>query len=134
MAGKELHGIFPYLVTPLDEQGRLKEQVLADVVDHLIRQGVHGVTPLGSTGEAPYLDWATRKKTVEVVVNAAAGRVPVVAGICNMSTPGAVREAVEMDNFNREAIHIEIDTSITGRRLIRVFERLRLERGLPDIL
>jgi putative transposase len=39
-----------------------------------------------------------------------------------------------IDDFNREAIHIEIDTSITGRRLIRVFERLRLERGLPDIL
>jgi putative transposase len=39
-----------------------------------------------------------------------------------------------IDDFNREAIHIEIDTSITGRRLIRVLERLRLERGLPDIL
>lgn len=39
-----------------------------------------------------------------------------------------------MDDFNREAVHIEIDTSITGRRLIRVFERLRLERGLPDVL
>lgn len=39
-----------------------------------------------------------------------------------------------MDDFNREVIHIEIDTSITSRRLIRVFERLRLERGLPDIL
>lgn len=39
-----------------------------------------------------------------------------------------------IDDFNREAIHIEIDTSITGRRLIRVFERLRKERGLPSIL
>ena len=39
-----------------------------------------------------------------------------------------------IDDFNREVIHIEVDTSITGRRLIRVFERLRLERGLPDVL
>lgn len=39
-----------------------------------------------------------------------------------------------IDDFNREVIHIEIDTSLTGRRLIRVFERLRLERGLPDAL
>ena len=39
-----------------------------------------------------------------------------------------------IDDFNREIIHIEIDTSITGKRLIRIFERLRLERGLPDIL
>ena len=39
-----------------------------------------------------------------------------------------------IDDFNRELLHVEIDTSITGKRLIRVFERLRLERGLPDTL
>jgi putative transposase len=39
-----------------------------------------------------------------------------------------------IDDFNREVVHIEIDTSITGRRLIRVFERLRVERGLPDVV
>jgi putative transposase len=39
-----------------------------------------------------------------------------------------------IDDFNRECLAIEIDTSITGKRLIRVFERLRLERGLPDVL
>ncbi|MDX9822986.1 MAG: dihydrodipicolinate synthase family protein [Syntrophales bacterium] len=104
MAAKEFRGIFPYLVTPLDEEGRLKEQVLADVVDHLIRQGVHGVTPLGSTGEAPYLDWATRKRTVEVVMSAAGGRVPVVAGICSTSTQGAVREATEIEKLGVDGI------------------------------
>ncbi len=36
-----------------------------------------------------------------------------------------------IDDFNRELLHVEIDTSITGKRLIRVFERIRLERGLP---
>jgi putative transposase len=39
-----------------------------------------------------------------------------------------------IDDFNREALHVEIDTSITGQRLIRVFERLRLDRGLPETL
>ena len=39
-----------------------------------------------------------------------------------------------IDDFNRELLHVEIDTSITGKRLIRVFERLRLDRGLPDVL
>ena len=39
-----------------------------------------------------------------------------------------------IDDFNREVVHIEIDTSINGRRLIRVFERLRLARRLPDVL
>ena len=53
-------GIFPYLVTPLDKKGRLKEKVLAGLVDHLVRKGVHGLTPLGSTGEGAYLDWPTK--------------------------------------------------------------------------
>ena len=39
-----------------------------------------------------------------------------------------------IDDFNREVIHIEIDTPITGRCLMQVFERLRLKRGLPDVL
>lgn len=39
-----------------------------------------------------------------------------------------------IDNFNRECLAIEIDTSITGKWLIRVFERIRLERGLSDVL
>lgn len=38
------------------------------------------------------------------------------------------------DDFNREAVHIEIDTSITSARLVRVFERLQHERGLPQVL
>lgn len=39
-----------------------------------------------------------------------------------------------IDDFNRELLHVEIDTSLTAKRLIRVFERLRLDRGLPDVL
>lgn len=39
-----------------------------------------------------------------------------------------------VDDFNREALHVEVDTSITSERLIRIFERLRRVRGLPQIL
>jgi 4-hydroxy-tetrahydrodipicolinate synthase len=88
----------------LDEKGRLKEQVLADLVGHLIRKGVHGLTPLGSTGEAPYLDWETKQRTIEVVVKSAAGRVPVVAGVCNTSTQGAVHEAAETEKLGVDGI------------------------------
>ena len=51
-----------------------------------------------------------------------------------LSTGKRFRTFNVMDDFNREVIHIEIDTSITGRRLIRVFERINQERGLPDVL
>lgn len=97
-------GIFPYLVTPMDDKGRLKESVLADLVDHLIHKGVHGLTPLGSTGEGAYFDWPTKKRAVEVVVKAANGRVPVVAGVNNLTTHGAVFEAAETEGIGADGI------------------------------
>jgi 4-hydroxy-tetrahydrodipicolinate synthase len=97
-------GIFPYLVTPLDNSGRLREEVLAELVDHLIRKGVHGLTPLGSTGEGAYLDWSTKRRAVEVVVEASEGRVPVIAGINNLTTHGAIHEANETERLGVDGI------------------------------
>jgi 4-hydroxy-tetrahydrodipicolinate synthase len=110
MPGKEFSGIFPYLVTPLDKSGNLKEGVLRDLVNHLISKGVHGLTPLGSTGEGVYLDWPTKKRVVEVVVEAAGGRVPVVAGINNITTHGALREAVETERIGVDGILVVLPT------------------------
>ena len=109
---KEGHfaGIFPYLVTPLNDKGRLKESVLADLVDHLIRKGVHGLTPLGSTGEGAYLDWPTKKRAVEVVVKAARGRVPVVAGVNNLTTHAAALEASETEHIGVDGILVVLPT------------------------
>ena len=79
--GPELHGVYPYLVSPLDEAGRVNRAVLARLVDHLVAAGVHGLTPLGSTGEFAYLGAEQRLEIVDVVVQAARGRVPVIAGV-----------------------------------------------------
>ena len=47
----DFHGIFPYLVSPIDAStGRVRERVLRELVEHLIACGVHGLSPLGSTG------------------------------------------------------------------------------------
>jgi 4-hydroxy-tetrahydrodipicolinate synthase len=77
----DLHGVYPYLVSPLDEAGRVNRAVLTRLVDHLIEAGVHGLTPLGSTGEFAYLGTEQRLEIVETVVQAARGRVPVIAGV-----------------------------------------------------
>lgn len=81
-----LHGVFPYLVSPLTEDGRVNRPVLARLVEHLIAAGVHGLTPLGSTGEFAYLGREQRLEIVEVVVEAARGRVPVIAGVSATTT------------------------------------------------
>ena len=89
------HGVFPYLVSPVAPDGRVIEGELRRLVDHLVASGVQGLTPLGSTGEFAYLDAAQRRRIVEVVVEQAAGRVPVVAGVAATTTAEAVRQARE---------------------------------------
>lgn len=87
----ELHGVVPYLVSPVDADGTVRRAVLVDLVEHLIGAGVHGLAPLGSTGEFAYLSAEQRLAVVETVVGAARGRVPVVAGVASTS----IRDAVE---------------------------------------
>jgi 4-hydroxy-tetrahydrodipicolinate synthase len=86
-------GVFPYVVTPVDGRGEVKADVLARVCDDLIKAGVHGLTPLGSTGEFAYLTREQRLRTVEVTIEAAGGRVPVVPGVASTSTADAVSQA-----------------------------------------
>jgi 4-hydroxy-tetrahydrodipicolinate synthase len=90
-----LHGVYPYLVSPVGEDGRVKDAVLATLVEHLIAAGVHGLTPLGSTGEFAYLSHEQKRRVVEVTLEAAAGRVPVVAGVAATTTAQALRQAIE---------------------------------------
>ena len=86
-------GVFPYLVSPVDEGGRVMDEVLARLCEHLIAAGVHGLTPLGSTGEFAYLTFEQKRRIVEVTVAAAGGRVPVVAGVAATTTSEAIRQA-----------------------------------------
>lgn len=87
------HGVFPYLVSPLDGDGTVRTAVLARLCDDMVKAGVHGLTPLGSTGEFAYLDFDQRRRIVAATVEAAARRVPVVAGVASTSTADAVRQA-----------------------------------------
>lgn len=89
----EFHGVFPYLVSPVDAEGRVLNDVLAELVEHLIAAGVHGLTPLGSTGEFAYLPAEARLEIVRTVVKAARGRVPVVAGVAATTIRDGVEQA-----------------------------------------
>jgi 4-hydroxy-tetrahydrodipicolinate synthase len=89
----EFHGVFPYLVSPTDSGGKVRTDVLGRLCDDLIKSGVHGLTPLGSTGEFAYLNQSQRTSVVQATIEAAKGRVPVVAGVASTSTADAVAQA-----------------------------------------
>ena len=104
MSEARFRGVFPYLVSPVHESGEVDAEVLARLCDDLVNAGVHGLTPLGSTGEFAYLTWPQRRRVVEVVVEAASGRVPVVAGVASTTIADAVFQAREFERLGCSGI------------------------------
>ena len=100
----EFRGVFPYLVSPIDASGQIRTEVLGLLCDDLVNAGVHGLTPLGSTGEFAYLNNFQRARIVQTTVEAAKGRVPVVAGVASTSTSDAVVQAKEYQKLGADGI------------------------------
>src|SRR3954465_12573767 len=100
----DFRGVFPYLVSPVDADGAGRTNVLAKLCDDLIKSGVHGLTPLGSTGEFAYLNKAQRASVVQTTIEAANGRVPVVAGVVSTSTADAVAQAKAYQKLGADGI------------------------------
>src|SRR3979409_1410816 len=100
----DFHGVFPYLVSPVDASGHIRTDVLGRLCDDLIKSGVHGLTPLGSTGEFAYLNNAQRAAVVKTAIEAAKGRVPVIAGVASTSTTDAVAQAKAYERLGASGI------------------------------
>jgi 4-hydroxy-tetrahydrodipicolinate synthase len=100
----DFHGVFPYLVSPVDVGGKVRTDVLGRLCDDLIIAGVHGLTPLGSTGEFAYLNNAQRAMVVQTTIEAARGRVPVVAGVAATTTADAVAQARACQKLGADGI------------------------------
>lgn len=100
----DFHGVFPYLVSPIDGEGRILTDVLGKLSDDLIKAGVHGLTPLGSTGEFAYLNATQREAVVKATIEAANKRVPVVAGVASASTADAVAQAKRYQALGADGI------------------------------
>jgi 4-hydroxy-tetrahydrodipicolinate synthase len=100
----DFHGVFPYLASPVDASGQIRSDVLGRLCDDLIKSGVHGLTPLGSTGEFAYLNHAQRTAVVQTTIEAARGRVPVVAGVASTSTLDAVAQAKAYQKLGADGI------------------------------
>jgi 4-hydroxy-tetrahydrodipicolinate synthase len=131
------HGVFPYLVSPLDGAGRVKRDVLAALVERLIAAGVHGLTPLGSTGEFAYLTREQRRKVVDTVISANRGRVPVVAGVASTSTSDAVAQTEYMVEAGADGILavLEVYFPISDEGVEAYFTAIaKAAKGRPVVL
>jgi 4-hydroxy-tetrahydrodipicolinate synthase len=86
-------GVLPAVVTPFlsDQQQSLDLEGLRSNIATLLAAGVHGIVPTGSTGESATLSFEEHEKVVEVAVEAAGGKVPVLAGTGSNNTAEALR-------------------------------------------
>jgi 4-hydroxy-tetrahydrodipicolinate synthase len=117
----KLQGIYAALVTPIDAEGIVDRAATAELVQYCINHGVTGLVPTGGTGEYPGLTPGERARMVEATVEAASGRVPVVAGVL---TTG-FREAVAA---GRDALAVGAD----GVMLLTPFYTIGTPAGIRD--
>jgi 4-hydroxy-tetrahydrodipicolinate synthase len=98
MTQSMLTGCFTALVTPFDNQGGVDSDAYAKFVDWQIAEGVNGLVPVGSTGEAATMTLAERVAVVRLCAERAAGRVPVIAGAGGNDTRVAVETSKALAN------------------------------------
>ena len=92
-------GSFVALITPMRADGTVDEDAFATFIDWQVGQGTQGLVPVGTTGESPTLNYNEHRRVVEIAVEVAAGRVPVMAGAGSNSTA----EAIELTRHAKQA-------------------------------
>jgi 4-hydroxy-tetrahydrodipicolinate synthase len=106
---KKFEGIFPYLVSPLNLDGEVKVNVLENLVDHLVKSGIHGITLFGSTGELHYLNQKQKEQILRTVIKANNRRIPIIAGVSHFSTSEAINQAKEFEKLGVDGILASIN-------------------------
>ena len=132
----DFHGVFPYLVSPIEAQGRILTDVLGRLVSDLIKAGVHGLTPLGSTGEFAYLSREQRAAVVRSTIEAAGKRVPVIAGVASTSTADAVEQAKSYQVLGADGILAILETyfPLNERQIESYFRAIADAVDIPVVL
>src|SRR5687768_1308300 len=101
---KRFGGIWPAVLTPLDESGKLNLGAVEQLVELFVKQQLGGLYVLGSTGQWPLLSVAERQAAAERFVKAAAGRIPVMVHVGAVCTDDAVALARHAERIGADAV------------------------------
>ena len=136
MTADALRGCGTALVTPFARDGSLDERALRALVDWQIAEGIHFLVPCGSTGEAATLTPAEHRRVVEIVVDQAAGRVPICAGAGSNDTARAIAQSKEMQAAGAtHLLHVSpMYNKPPQRGLIAHFRAVADATSLPIVL
>jgi 4-hydroxy-tetrahydrodipicolinate synthase len=129
---KTLEGIFVVMMSPFRDEA-VDEHAMRSMVNHFIDAGVHGLVVLGSNGEYPFLSDEEKRQLIDIAVEEARGRVPVVAGTGYMGTD----QTIALTRYARDAgaaaamIALPIYYQLGLEDVKRHFKRISGEAGLP---
>nr|WP_272210832.1 4-hydroxy-tetrahydrodipicolinate synthase [Marinicella sp. W31]MDC2876749.1 4-hydroxy-tetrahydrodipicolinate synthase [Marinicella sp. W31] len=129
-------GSMPALVTPFTPNGALDEAGFVDHVNWMIEAGSHGVVPVGTTGESPTLSHDEHRRIVDLCVEAAAKRVPVIAGAGSNNTREAVELAQHAETAGADAVLVVTPyyNKPTQKGLYAHFSAIAEATALPIII
>jgi 4-hydroxy-tetrahydrodipicolinate synthase len=132
-SSQPLRGVVPPVCTPLDGSGEVDTASLARLVEHLVAGGVHGLFALGSSSEVAFLTDRQRAVALRTVVEAAAGRVPVLAGVIDMTTPRVLVHAEAARKAGADALVATAPfyARTHPREIALHFRTVRERAGLP---
>jgi 4-hydroxy-tetrahydrodipicolinate synthase len=103
---KKFRGVFTVMITPLTDEGQVDLEALTRFTDWQIREGIHGLIPLGSTGEFLSLSQEERDAVARTVIETAAGRVPVLVGTGAEDTRESVRLSSKAQAMGADGVMI----------------------------
>lgn len=128
-----LRGTFTVMVTAFDQRGELDLRAQAEFTEWQIQQGIHGLIPLGSTGEFLSMTLTEQRQVAECVVRTAAGRVPVVVGAGAERTEDAMEKARIAEDIGAQGIMVipPFYSTPTEAELMRHYERVAGATSLP---
>jgi 4-hydroxy-tetrahydrodipicolinate synthase len=103
---KSFRGTYTVMITPFDADGEVDVKALGDLTEWQIRQGIHGLIPLGSTGEFLSLSEEEKRLVADTVIQRAAGRVPVLIGTGAEDTRDVVRLSRQAETLGADGVMI----------------------------
>jgi len=132
----QLKGIIPPMVSPLDKNENVDKKAIERVVNYLIKGGVYGLFPLGSTGESYGLDFNQKREIIETVMEVTNKRVPVYVGTGATTTKETISLTKLAAEIGVDALSVITPVFITpnDQELFNHYEAVASHTNLPILL
>lgn len=133
MPTREIHGILAYPVTPFTPDDQVDTGRLAALVEQLVNDGVHGIVPLGSTGESAYLTEAEFDAVIDTTIGVVNGRVPVIIGASDLTTANTIRRARYAERVGADAVMVLPISywKLSEREILQHYTAIGAAIGIP---